>query len=86
MGGNAVSIILQISSFLNDFCEFMDKVLSTNDWRECISANGRRIARKRLETVQEADIVDRCLSLSFVHYIFEGSCRSLNLNTLGMKR
>lgn len=62
LGGNAVSVILQISSFLNDLCEFMDKELSTSDWRDDIPASERRITKRSLKTVQEVDEVDRCLS------------------------
>ncbi|KAG0603039.1 hypothetical protein M758_10G061200 [Ceratodon purpureus] len=59
LGGNAVSIILQINCFLNDFCEFMDKVLSTSDWRDYIPANGRRFSRKIPKTMQEVVLLDR---------------------------
>lgn len=70
LGGNAVSIIYQINFFLNDFCEFMDNVLSTNAWREYLPANGRRDLIKGPEVVQrEVDEVDRCLSLSLLQFL-----------------
>uniref|UniRef100_A0A7I4B2P0 DUF7812 domain-containing protein n=2 Tax=Physcomitrium patens TaxID=3218 RepID=A0A7I4B2P0_PHYPA len=77
LGGNAVSIIYQINFFLNDFCEFMDNVLSTNAWREYLPANGRRDLIKGPEVVQrEVDEVDRnawAADLEHDMHIFKGS-------------
>lgn len=72
LGETAVSLILQINYFLNDFCEFMDNVLSTSTWREIIPPNGRRIMRKQTEILQnEVNLIDRCghLALDIFHQI-----------------
>jgi hypothetical protein len=49
----------------------MDKVLSTNNWREYIPANGRRISRKISKTEQEVVLLDRYLPFSFVQFVLK---------------
>ncbi|KAH8958955.1 hypothetical protein BDL97_06G054600 [Sphagnum fallax] len=53
LGDKTVPIILQINTFLNELCEFMDMVLLGSAWRESIPISTKHLVKSGDEMLQE---------------------------------